>query len=263
MSRMLSTAAFLVGCCVLCLSNSSLQAGEPACTACEPGVPMLSKIPYMNRLFKNVGVGRAEECDVKKPTLRVVGVPVPGKPRHFRQIDADSLERIGIDFDFEIDGPDARGVSHETPTGPISAKCEEEEKLGIDLDEKCEGTTCNLPNVAFQNPGQANASHATPPQTIIEVCDYFLGKIESLHEERTDERSEWNSERMELIEAIIESRVETAQLAAKLEFAAEREKLALENAVLKAQLAVMEERLAALERPAAKAASKTPAKQKR
>lgn len=261
MSRMLSTAAFLVGCCVIGLITSSLEAGEPACTACETGVPMLSKIPYVNRLFKNVAIGCAEECDAEKTVLRTV--PIPGKPRHFRHVDVDGVERIGIDFDFEIDGPDARGVSHETPTGPISAECEEEEKLGIDLDEKCEGTTCVLPVFAFQKSGQVDASHPTPAQTVIEVCDYFLGKIESLYEERTDERSDWNSERIELIEALLESRVENAQLAAKLEFAAEREKLALENAVLKAQLAVMEERLAALQRPAAKAASKTPAKQKR
>lgn len=259
MSRMLSTALLVAGCVTLS-TGSSLQAGEPACTACEVGVPMLSKIPYVNRLFKNVGVPCAEECDAEKTVLRAV--PIPGKPRHFRQVGADGLERIGIDFDFEIDGPDARGVSHATPTGPTTAKCEEE-KLSCDTCEKCEGGTCVLPAFAFKKTEQADQPHSTTAQTIIEVCDYFLGKIEGLYEERTDERSEWNSERMELIEALVESRVENAQLAAKLEFAAEREKLALENAVLKAQLAVMEERLAALERPAAKAATKTPAKQKR
>src|SRR5690606_36403262 len=162
------------------------------------------------------------ECDAEKTVLR--GVPVPGKPRHFRQVDAVEIERIGVDFDFEIDGPAARGVSHETPTGPISAKCEEEEQLGIDLDEKCEGTTCALPTFAFQESRQVKEAHVTPASTIIEVCDYFLGKIESLYEERSDERSDWNSERMELIEALVESRVENAQLGAKLEFAAEREK---------------------------------------
>ncbi len=56
------------------------------------GLPMLSKIPYTSRLFKNVGVGRVYE-DIWIPRDRVLMVRASG----------DHLERIGVDFDFEVD----------------------------------------------------------------------------------------------------------------------------------------------------------------
>jgi hypothetical protein len=54
----------------------------------ETGTPVLSKLPYTNRLFKNVGVGRTrEDCWIPRERLL-----------YLRVADAD-FERIGIDFD--------------------------------------------------------------------------------------------------------------------------------------------------------------------
>ncbi len=75
------------------------------------GTPMVSKVPYFNRLFKNTGVGRK-------------GVSIPGevalersKILHACQLTDDNFkairqnggyERIGVDIDFNVaDGEDA------------------------------------------------------------------------------------------------------------------------------------------------------------
>jgi hypothetical protein len=54
----------------------------------EVGTPVLSKIPYTNRLFKNVGIGRTRE-DYWIPRERLL---------YLRVADAN-FERTGIDFD--------------------------------------------------------------------------------------------------------------------------------------------------------------------
>ncbi len=38
----------------------------------ERGVPMLSKIPYLNRLFKNVGIGRDTQSLMMMVTPRII-----------------------------------------------------------------------------------------------------------------------------------------------------------------------------------------------
>jgi general secretion pathway protein D len=38
----------------------------------EVGVPMLSKIPYLNRLFKNVGIGRETQSLMMMVTPRII-----------------------------------------------------------------------------------------------------------------------------------------------------------------------------------------------
>jgi len=38
----------------------------------EQGVPMLSKLPYINRLFKNVGIGRETQSLMMMVTPRII-----------------------------------------------------------------------------------------------------------------------------------------------------------------------------------------------
>jgi len=52
----------------------------------ERGVPMLSKVPYINRLFKNVGIGRTSQSLMMMVTPRII-------------IQEEEEERLGIDTD--------------------------------------------------------------------------------------------------------------------------------------------------------------------
>ena len=93
--------------------------GEPqACQCPDTGVPILSKVPYLSRLFKSVGVVHEAGCEgqcAKTPC-------------------ADQLERIGVDF--EICG----GI------GPIEwAICTEDENCccrGKECPGACAGCEC-------------------------------------------------------------------------------------------------------------------------
>ena len=38
----------------------------------ERGIPMLSKIPYVNRLFRNVGIGRVSQSLMMMVTPRII-----------------------------------------------------------------------------------------------------------------------------------------------------------------------------------------------
>jgi hypothetical protein len=77
----------------------------------EHGTPVLSKVPYVNRLFKNTGVG-TERLPVHWvpidliSTAQVVQQPPEGYVAPQLAINTDDspvFERIGIDFDFNVD----------------------------------------------------------------------------------------------------------------------------------------------------------------
>lgn len=247
MTRVNGSLVLLTILCTTLSSGSPLHAGEPNCAVCETGVPMLSKIPYLNRLFKNVGV--EEDCAECIETAGAVEeLPCPkGKgdaavclqPSTFRHVGADGLERIGVDFEFN--GPCPMDACAAAVPQPI-----------------------------------ALVSHAT----LLEAYEGFAQEISGL-------REAFHEQQQELLGTLVESRIENAYLAAKLEFAAEREKLVVENALLKAKaspapdeatelaqlrdenaalkakLATMEERLASLEQPVKKSADKAATKRKR
>lgn len=227
-------------------SFTALHAGEPVCEGfCEPETPIVSKIPYLNRLFKNVGVGRVDgegecfTCEASAPNCQQCEAANSKEwtARPANHIGRDGLERIGVDFDF------ANAPRVNTCVPPVP------------------------PPLAFFIP-------APPPLAYAQ--DHH--PVEAL-------RAEFEEQRSELIEALLEARVQNAQLAARLEFADEREKLVVENALLKAQampvattnevaqlrdenaalkakLAALEERLAKRERPARAVADKGTTKRK-
>ena len=51
----------------------------------ERGVPLLSKVPYINRLFKNVGIGRETQSLMMMVTPRII-------------IQEEEEEKLGIDI---------------------------------------------------------------------------------------------------------------------------------------------------------------------
>jgi hypothetical protein len=81
------------------------RAGEPACE-CECDVPpILSKIPYLNRLFKNVAIAEPAACE-ELPPPRSAHSTSPGARLVIHDLTEqhrDQPERIGVDFDFNIE----------------------------------------------------------------------------------------------------------------------------------------------------------------
>ncbi len=89
----------------IALMNTRIEARH------EQGTPVMSKVPYVNRLFKNTGVGiQAVPVHwvpiLHMTTARVLEPPPEGYVAPQLAIDttiAREYERIGIDFDFNVD----------------------------------------------------------------------------------------------------------------------------------------------------------------
>lgn len=86
------------------------------------GTPILSKVPYVNRLFKNTGVGIQAVPVHWVPIASVTSVQVLTPPPEgyiapqlaINTNDQPEFERIGIDFDF------ATGDTFEIPAATVS-----------------------------------------------------------------------------------------------------------------------------------------------
>lgn len=106
-------------------SGHSLRAEEPDCKRCEVSVPILSKIPYVGRLFKNVAIVEGDEC----------------------------VERIGVDFEFQI------GEANCLPAPVVNAQC----TSGRCQSGQCQTITFTHPEVAARTcSGSACSGPACP-----------------------------------------------------------------------------------------------------
>lgn len=234
----------------------------PAMVRTEQSVPLLSQLPYLGRLFKNVGYAptneacNVDELECPKCADRERGVPVAGNFKMFKNVGVgrasekcdteaaecpatqsirfvgpDGLERIGVDFDFEV--------------AQACAPCQA---------RQCAPANCPAVAVCPAPVGiavQACEVLPAPPMVHLQPVADRDQLIEALMEARVEAaiaqtalkiREESNAEQLELIKELVESQVENAKLAAKLELAAEKEKLLaqliethIELATLKAQ----------------------------
>ena len=92
---------------------ATVCSGQPCGQSCERGAAMLSKLPYINRLFKNVGVNEA----------------------------GADVERLGVDFDFEwIATPN--GVCDFKPTCHEAARSEPIQCETAHCESACGGSAC-------------------------------------------------------------------------------------------------------------------------
>ncbi len=263
MVRMILNAAYAAAVLGCLMAPSSVQAADPACVQCEQAVPMFSKIPYLNRLFKNVGVAAApapgdniqivwEEVDCPAGKCEVAVCPGKGceanvcevkacaaagcqakccdaaqvcQPRCFLIPGSDGVERVGIDFDFNVCESDTCQQFQFAPAQTVAA----------------------APVVSAQHPIES---------PLLQLYSSFVEQLNAVHEASRERESE-------LIEAIFEARVENATLAAKLAAVEEHTQLAIENALLKAKLEQAEEKLAKLAQEQTQVADKATTKRKR
>jgi hypothetical protein len=223
----------------------------PKCANHERGVPILDKIPYVSRLFKNVGVGHvSEECEVE-----VVECPAP---KTVRWIAPDGLERIGVDFDCEVVEQCAQcqakrcAVTNAARATAVCPPANEWKPIAVPPPANC-------PPVAVCPPPGAYAVQACEvlpaPFAVMQQPQGVASRdelIEALMEARVEAavaqtalkvREESEAKQLELIKELVTSQVENAKLTAKLELAAEKEKLLaqlieghVELATLKAQV---------------------------
>jgi hypothetical protein len=217
------------------------------------GVPILSNLPYISRLFKSVGVVHEPGCEaghcVKTPC-------------------ADQLEQIGVDFELSQTCPNNPLVRF----GPIElAICAEDEncccrgkecpaacagdgcpsagKMVVwqaavsDKKTACEATACAATACAASDaakccPGECKCAAATAGRE-----DLWKHLVEMAAEKGAAEAAlEAREEQSELLDALVEMATKTAALEAKLEAQSEHQKLmeqmvelASENAQLKAR----------------------------
>lgn len=247
---------FLAGVILCGWSVASVAlADEPKCqcpasaAVHEVGVPLLSKVPYLSRLFKNVG-GKVHH-----------GIAVPDCPQQC----ADAVEHIGIDFEFAVDGQ--TGVLQICPVdGPATAcqtgACQVGTCQANGCKVACEAQACQLAvsKVAIQAAackcagdccpeGQCCcATQATSHQAGTREAHLWekiveLSAGQAAAEAAFEVQSDSLERSSELFEALAEAHVEKAKLEARLEALAETNKiaeqlleLAAENTRLKAQV---------------------------
>ena len=218
-------------------ASTAVRAAEPpACPKCstaERGIPILSRIPYVNRLFKNVG------------------------PAQDAKVSPQDFERIGVDFEFEI-CPDCpvplnissaactqsagsqllavRRASHQQAPAPCCEKACCENGCGEDC---AEGSPCCRASC------ETAERRGLSWERIVELTAKNAALEASL-----EAQTAFHEEKSEMMESLAEMAIEKAKLEVQVETLTQqsqitKEMLALisENARLKVQAQMAETKL--------------------
>jgi hypothetical protein len=207
----------------------------PACAPNERGVPMLSRLPYVNRLFKNVGpVSANQECETVDAEC-----PPPRAVQQSRFVGPDGLERIGVDFDFDVTDNCAQCQA----TRCVAANSARPAPICAAQSSNCPAPVAVYgPQAGRYTPGQypALAYQLLPAPLAMMQAQSVAGRdelIEALMEARIEAavaqtalevREESDAKQLELIKELLSSQIENARLTAKLESVAEKEKVLAE-----------------------------------
>lgn len=256
-----------------CETTASKADECPACPQAERGVPLLSKIPYVSRLFTNVGRASCDECT---QDCELADVDCPGPvDRNLRLVGADGLERIGIEFDCDVT---AGCAPCETARCAPAVTAYPTRPPHHAAPSAVYGPQAG-PYSATHAPGYAAAAyHVLPAPVAMLPAECFVGRdelIEALMEARVEAavaqtalkvREESDEKQLELIGELLSSQIENAKLTAKLELAAEKEKLVAELYEARVELTALqahvakEEKVAQPKRPRKNAEARRPAK---
>jgi hypothetical protein len=227
----------LVTLAAIAMVASVAIADEPKCdcpatkAAGEVGVPILSNVPYINRLFKNV--------TIVAPPCANGECPVNAN---------ETFERIGVDFDFCVDSKDAQCQA--CPVGKLTV-CDVAGCKAIAVAAKaCGSECCACKTCACE---EKVAATACPFAKTVAKTDALWEKIVELSagqaaaEAALAGHKESLESSAEMLEALAEVHAEKARLEAKLEAHEEHDKLtaqmlelATENIRLKAQVELAE-----------------------
>jgi len=217
-------------------TSSAVRAAEPpACLKCstaEKGIPFLSRIPYVSRLFMNVNA-----------------------PQDF--------ERIGVDFEFEIcpDCPVPLGISSAACTQSAGAQLFAVRRTSHQQTAApcCEKACCESAHCCENGCGEDCAEGSPCCRASCETAEHrglswerivkLTAKNAAL-EASLEAQSAFHEEKSEMMESLAEMAIEKAKLEVQVETLAQqsqitKEMLALisENARLKAQAQLAETKL--------------------
>ena len=204
----------------------------PKCSTAEKGIPFLSRIPYVSRLFKNVNA-----------------------PQDF--------ERIGVDFEFEIcpDCPVPLGISSAACTQSAGAQLFAVRRTSHQQTAApcCEKACCESAHCCENGCGEDCAEGSPCCRASCETAEHrglswerivkLTAKNAAL-EASLEAQSAFHEEKSEMMESLAEMAIEKAKLEVQVETLAQqsqitKEMLALisENARLKAQAQLAETKL--------------------
>lgn len=173
MKRCLSRFALLTCGALACLASNA-RAAEPAadcpdakcpgnrCPALGEVESILTKLPYLNRLFRNVACPGDDSAEAASD--------MPMLPRIWRMVGPDGLERIGVDFDFQVVGA-ARTCSAEECTGGAcpAGQCPTKQCRALQCaGNQCAGNQCPIkPSLAR---GAADCAPCLPGRDASTLC---------------------------------------------------------------------------------------------
>lgn len=222
-------SAGILSCNILLVLGSVASAAEPA----QSGIPILLKIPYVNRLFKNTAPALHCQEASEAASAKLV-------PRQFRIVGSDGLERIGIDFDCQVVGA----------TGP----CCEEECIATRCQEGCAATKCLgekatcvedcdaecVSQVTVSESRQLLNREAFHEREVELLGELFEARLEAaIAQAKLEAQDAAVAKEAKLQKKLAAAKLANANLQAKLELAAEKEKLAAELHQAQLELVVL------------------------
>ena len=252
---------------------TAARAEEPKCNCPQQGVAVLSKIPYVSRLFKIVGVAHMPGCTAAECTAaECTAGKCPAGPctasgyttgNYSATGSAEPWERIGIDFDCP-----ACPESEVFRFGPVGvawavkadADCGCREACRCEGACKCTPAVCHAVATESAECGAACCKAVACGSTCAAKCAATSAgsqptwdKFVAVAAERAAAEAALKAhlaareEQSELLDALVEMSVKTASLEARLEAQSEHSRLteqmlelAVENARLKSQVELAE-----------------------
>ncbi len=224
----------------------------------EVGVPILDKVPYVSRLFKNVGTGAFECIQIQFDSNAPCAIKCTTQE--------GDLERIGVDFNViecvAVEEPCKIAVvpaSCDKANACKTAACKTASKQccksacgslhQVAVKAKCAcGDSCACAKVAKANCACGDSCKCAKTAKTAKKHKHDFGwetvarKAKAL-KVKLESREQIESERAELLEALMDAREEVARLQAHVELAEQKEQMMktvmetmTENVRLKAQL---------------------------
>ncbi len=240
-------------------------AEEPKCqcpatvTRHEEVVPILSKVPYISRLFKNVAIVTPPcatgECAVAGHGTQANCTQAKCADGNCPAVTTHIIERIGVDFDVVAAGKECEGQA--CPVGKLTV-CDVAACKAIAVAEKacdaacCEGKVCACESKVATTACPCSKSAAKIDALWEKIVELSAGQAAA--EAALEVKEDTLDRTAEMLEALAEVHAEKARLEAKLELQEGQTELlgklaemAAENAQLKAQVELAEAKAKVME----------------
>lgn len=244
-------------------------------------IPLLTKFPYLNQLFRNADCPVANDFDCPAASAATM------LPRIWRMVGPDGIERIGVDFDFQLtgatqpaaedgaagQGPAKQCVANQCPSkGNVANNCPADCRPclpGKVAGEHCEAAPLALgpSSLGFAGPFPGPVAISPPWGMPAPADDGLLSVLEEMRRQfdecerelllrladarvaaatartKLKGQQELAAKEAAFAKELLAAQLENAKLAARLELAEEKEKLASELRQAQSELTVLKAQL--------------------